>query len=185
MEDILGGQLKVFKEFNHNQQIAFMDADKIDSFLKDYLEFYNNSLKLSQKEIDEAKQRARKEGFFGSENDKKNFSDVSESGLVFFNPKSGVEIALAANSAFPMKNNLFYNENESEEHIMRLFFDEELSTELAKYCVDNFKNDLNFFKSGEGRLYLDNLDFLLRFWKRGNYFTKPSITFTGKENRRI
>ena len=102
--------------------------------------------------------------------------------MVFFNPKSGAEIALGVNSAFPEKNNPFYNKNESEEHIMRLFSAEGLSKELAIYCVNNFKKDLTFFKSAEGNLYLDNLDFLLRFWKRGNYFPKPTITFTGKEN---
>ena len=182
IDEILGGQLKAFKEFNHNEQIAFMDSDKIESFIEDYMEFFNNSLKLSQKEIEDAQQRAREDGCFGHEHEIKDFSEVSESGLVFFNPKSGVEIALAINSAFPMKNNQFYNENESEEHIMRLFFVEELSTELAMYCVNHFKKDLTFFKSTEGKLYLDNIDFLLRFWKRGNYFTKPAITFTGIEN---
>ena len=182
LDDILGGQLKVFKKFNNNQQIAFMDSDKIESFLKDYIDYFNNSLKLSQKEKEEAKQRAREDGFFGNENETSDFSEVSESGLVFFNPKSGAEIALGVNSAFPEKNNPFYNKNESEEHIMRLFSAEELSKELAIYCVNNFKKDLTFFKSAEGNLYLDNLDFLLRFWKRGNYFSKPTITFTGKEN---
>ncbi len=182
MNEILGEQFDAFKGFNNNQQIAFMDSDKIESFLKDYIKFFNNSLNLSQKEKDEAKQRAREDGFFGNEPEAKDFSEVSESGLVFFNPKSGTEIALAVNSAFPMKNNPFFNKKESEEHIMRLLFAEELSTELAMYCIDNFKDDLEFFKGAEGKMYLDNIDFLLRFWKRGNYFTKPTITFTGKED---
>ncbi len=185
MDEILEEQLTAFKDFNNDMQIAFMRSDKIESFLKDYMEFFTNSLKLSQKEIDEAKQRARDEGFFGKEDEIKDFSEVSESGLVFFNSKSGTEIALAVNSAFPFKNNPFYNENESEEHIMRLFVAEELSKELAMFCVDNFKTELPFFKTEEGVLYLDNLDFLLRFWKRGNYFSKPSITFTGRENQAI
>lgn len=181
MDEILGEQLNAFRGFNNNQQIAFMDSEKLELFVKDYIEFFNSSLNLSQKEKDEAKQRAREEGFFGNETEVKDFSEVSESGLVFFNPKSGTEIALAVNSAFPMKNNPFFNEEESEEHIMRLLFTEELSPELAMYCIDNFKDDLEFLKSTEGKMYLDNIDFLLRFWKRGNYFTKPTITFTGKE----
>lgn len=180
MDDILNSQLKAFKEFNNNQQIAFMNSNKIDSFMKKYIEFFNNSLNLSQKEKDEAKQRIRTDGFFGDESEAKDFSDVSDSGLVFFNPKSGVEVALAVNSAFPLKNNLFYNEKNCEEHIIRLLYAEELSTELVWFCIDNFKNELKFFKTSEGKMYLDNIDFLLRFWKRGNYFTKPTITFTGK-----
>ncbi len=182
MDEILEEQLKAFKDFNNDKQIAFMDSGKIESFIKDYTEFYNNSLKLTEKEKEEAKQRTRDEGYFGKENETKDFSEVSDSGLVFFNPSSGAEIALAVNSAFPVKNNSFFNKNESEEHIMRLFYAEELSPELAMYCVENFRTKLPFLKSEEGKLYLKNIDFLLRFWKRSNYFTRPSITFTGVED---
>lgn len=181
VDDILRKQLNAFKKFNHNQQIAFMESDKIESFIRDYTEFYNNSLKLSQKEKNEAKQRARKEGLFGDENKTQNFSEMAESGLVFFNPRSGVEIAMGINSAFPMKNNPFYNEDESVEHIMYLLSSESISTELAMFCVNNFKHELNFFKSPDGKLLLDNIDFFLRFWKRGHHFTRPTISFTGKE----
>ena len=195
---VLERHLKAFKAVNNNQQIAFMDSDKIESFLKDYMESFNNSLELSQKEKDEAKQRVREDGFFGNENgngnenknenenenEKVDFSEIPESGLVFFNPEGGVEIAFAVNSAFPGKNNPFYNEDQSEEHILRLFHAEELSADLVRFCVDNFKQELTFFKSQEGNLYLEHLDFLLRFWKRGYYFPKPTITFIGKEDER-
>ena len=183
MDDILEKQLKVFKAFNNDMQIAFMDSKKVESFIKDYIEFYNNYLNISDKEKEEAKLRAKNEGYFGKEFEVKTLSEFSESGLVFFNPKSGTEIALAINSAFPLKSNPFYNENESEEHIMNLFFAEDLSTELAMYCVNNFRTKLPLFKGAEGQLYLDNIDFLLRFWKRGNYFSKPSISFTGGEKQ--
>ena len=181
--DILREQLNAFKKFNRNQQIAFMNSDKLESFIQDYIEFFNCSLKLPPEEKENARQRAREDGFFGQENETMDFSEVSESGLVFFNPKGGAEIALAINSAFPLKDNPFYNEEKSEEHLMHLFTAEEFSTELAMYCIDNFKNDLTFFKSANGKLYTENIDFLLRFWKRGHYFTRPAITFTGKDNQ--
>lgn len=181
MNEILKEQFEAFKDFNHGKQIAFMNADKIESFVKDYMEYFNNSLKLSEKEIEAARQRARKEGFFVAEDNSTDFSEVSDCGLVFFNPKSGTEIALEVNSAFPAANNPFFEKNNSIEHIMRLFYDEDISSELAMYCVDNFKSELSFFKGFEGKMYLKNIDFLLRFWKKGNYFTKPSITFTGVE----
>jgi len=182
MEEIIGEQLKAFTEFNNDMQIAFLKSEKIESFIRNYIEYFNNSLKITKKEKEEAVQRARKGRYFGTENKSPNYSEVSETGLVFYNPKSGTEIALAVNSAFPATNNPFFDEKESEEHIMRLLLAEELSTELALYCIDNFKTKLTFFKSAEGKIYLENIDFLLRFWKRGNYFTKPSITFTGGEN---
>ena len=130
----------------------------------------------------EALQRARKDGFFGTEDESKNYSEVSESGLVFFNPKSGVEIALAVNSAFPLTNNPFFNINESEDDIMFLLMSDEMSTELALYSIENCKSDLTFYKDGIGKTYIKDIDFLLRFWKKNNYFAKPSITYTGQNS---
>ncbi len=82
-----------------------------------------------------------------------------------------------------MKNNSFFKEEDSEEHVMQLFFSEELSTELSMFCIDNFKDELDFFKTADGQLFLDNIDFLLRFWKRGSYHSKPESTITNSSNR--
>jgi hypothetical protein len=174
-------QLDAFKAFNNGSQIAFMPSNKMDEFIRKYTEYFHHSLNLTKKEREEAKKRARKDGFFETDDNKiKNYSEVSETGLVFFNPKSGVEIALAVNSAFPLPENKYFNKQNSTEHIMRLFFTEELSTELVMYCVDNCKSKLPFFKTGEGKNLLNDIDFLLRFWKKNNYHTVPAITFTGE-----
>ena len=178
-DEMLKMQLSVFKDFNNGSQIAFLPSESIDEFYKGYVEFFNKSLNLSKKEIREAKQRAKNDGFFGTNDDLKDFSEVSETGLVFFNSNSGNEIALAVNSAFPMSLNPYFNEEDSEEHVMRLLMDESLSTELVYYCIDNCKAKLSFFKEGIGKKYLDDIDFLLRFWKKENYHTIPSITYTG------
>ena len=181
MDEMLGKQLKAFKEYNNDSQIAFMESEKIDAFIKGYYQYFNDSLNLSDKEKREARQRAKNDGFFGTEEESKDFSEVSETALIFFNPKSGVEIALAVNSAFSDANNPFYNEEESTEHIKRLLLEKNLSTELAMYCIDNYKTKLQFFKEGEGKMYLKDIDFLLRFWKKDHYWAKPTITFTGEE----
>ena len=180
---MLEKQFKAFRDFNNGLQIAFMSSDKIDEFYRAYTEFFNNSLNLSDKEIKEAKERSRKDGFFGVENEPKNYSEVSETGLAFFNPKSGSEIALAVNSAFPLPNNPYFEEALSEDHIMRLFTDKSISAELAMFCIDNCKTELPFFNNGVGKRYLDDIDFLLRFWKKNNYHSKPSITFTGQYDK--
>ena len=176
-------QFDAFKDFNNGSQIAFMPSDKIDEFIRKYTEYFNHSLNLSPKERKEAKKRAREDGFFDT-NEKKaiDYTEVSETGLVFFNQKSGVEIALAVNSAFPLPENKYFNKQESTEHTMRLLFVEDLSTELAMYCIDNCKNDLSFFKAGEGMELLNDIDFLLRFWKKNDYHTVPAITFTGRSD---
>jgi len=178
-EDVLNKQFEAFKDFSNGSQIVFMESEKIEGFIKKYKEHFNNSLKLSKKEIEKAKQKARDEGYFAKDETFRDFSGVSESGLVFFNPKSGIEIGLAVNSAFPSPDNPFFDEEQSEDHIFRLLMVEELSAELAMYCIDNFKTKLPFFRETVGKAYLLDIDFLLRFWKKGSYFAKPQITFTG------
>lgn len=75
--------------------------------------------------------------------------------------------------------NPYFKEEDSEEHVMRLLMDENLSTELAMYCIDNCKAKLSFFTKGAGKKYPEDIDFLLRFGKKDNYHTTPSITYTG------
>jgi hypothetical protein len=53
------------------------------------------------------------------------------------------------------------------------------------YCIDNCKSKLPFFKDGDGKSYLKDIDFLLRFWKKENYHTKPAITFTGTKQENV
>jgi hypothetical protein len=178
-DKMLKMQFSAFKDFNNGSQIAFLPSEKIDEFNKRYIEFFNNTLNLSEKEIREAKQRAKDDVFFGSNDKHQDFSEVSETGLVFFNPNSGIEIALAVNSAFPMSSNPYFKEEDSEEHLMRLLMAESISPELVNYCIDNCKTNLSFFKEGVGNKYLDDIDFLLRFWKKDNYHTIPSITYIG------
>lgn len=173
----LKSQEKAFLEFNNGSLITFLPSDNIEKYIQDYIEFFNASLKLSKKEHEDAKSRAGKKGYFGGEKKESyDYQKVSDSGLIFFNPKTGVEIALGINSAFPTKKNAFYNEENNEDNIMHLLMSEELSKELAMYCVDNYKNELAFFKEGIGKKYLDDIDFLLRFWKTKNYHSIPSVT---------
>lgn len=180
VDKLLEQQLNAFKDLNYGLQIAFMPSDRIEEFIKAYTEFFNNSLNLSDKEIKEAKERSHKEGFFETEYKPLNYSEVSDTGLAFFNLKSGCELALAVNSAFPLPNNPYFEKELSEEHVLRLLMDESISPELTMFCIDNCKKELSFFSNDIGKKYLDDIDFLLRFWKRGNYNTKPSITFTGQ-----
>ena len=92
---------------------------------------------LSKKEQKETIERANADGFFGKSDNHIDFPEGEETGLVFFNEKSGVEIALGINSAFPLSWNPFYNQEESDEEVLYLMTETHLSTELAMYCIDN------------------------------------------------
>jgi len=92
---------------------------------------------------------------------------------------------MEVNSAFPLPDNPYFKNEDSETHIMRLFMDESISKELVMFCIEecNSKSKLPFFKTETGKQLLNDIDFLLRFWKNKNYHTKPLITIIGqKEN---
>jgi hypothetical protein len=175
-------QMNAFYEFNGGYSIAFLPSEEINDFIKNFYEFYNQSLNLTQKEKDESSQRSKKEGFIGKDDIKVDFETESDSVLLYFNAKSGLEIAMEVNSAFPMSNNPYFDIEKSEESIMRLFMAEHISTELCQFCIENFRNELPFLKEGIGQLYLKDIDFLLRFWKKEHYFSIPQITYIGNEN---
>lgn len=179
-DEFIQMQYEAFLEYNNNQPIAFLKGDQIDEFIKGYIQYFNNSLNLSKKERNESKRKAKKEGFFKDlENSPLNFGEDTESGLVFFNPKGGIEVARELNSAFPDPNNPFFNKSDCKDHLMGILVSESISASLAKYCIKQHKTSLPFFETSEGKIILENIDFLLRFWKSSNYFSEVEITYTG------
>ncbi|MBU0473075.1 MAG: DUF3843 family protein [Bacteroidetes bacterium] len=182
MISLLDEQRKNFLSFNNNSSIAFMPSAKINSFMKDFISYHNARIHISEEEENDAIERLRKDGII--DNEAKIELDFSEDGgtaLMFFNPKSGVEIVLNINSAFPTKENPFFVKEESYEDVLHLLVSDQCSTELAMYCIDNYKTVLPFFTNDIGAKYLFDIDFLLRFWKTENYHTFPTLTITGKK----
>ena len=181
-KEALKTQFQAFLDINNGSQMAFMLKKNIDDFFQRYTRRYQSLVKLTEKERKASRRRARKEGFSATNEVPIDIHlpEDAESCLVFFNPKSGVEVAYGVNNAFPLPNNPFFDADHSREDIMFLLSSEEISTELAMFCIDHCKDDLDFFQAGFGKLLLEDLDFMLRFWKKEHYFSKPSITFAGQ-----
>jgi len=175
-EELLQNQLNAFKKYNNGSPIAFMMAQDIEEFINGFYDFYNKSLNLSEKDLSEAKQRGRNKGFVKSRNNINFSKDKLETALVFFNEKKGIEIVLSLTSAFPLPNNPFYDKELSEKHIMYLLADGSASAELVLFLIKNCKSKLPFFKTEFGKLILNDLDFLLRFWKKKGYFSESYNT---------
>jgi hypothetical protein len=172
---VLEKQERAFKKFTNGSSLVFLESDKIERFLYDFFDYYNNSiLKLKNKKHLESNLSRKIEYEVSS-----SFVDEFDNGLVFFNPKSGIEVAMDVNSAFPSKENPFFDEELSEQHIIDVIIAEGFSTELALHCVNEYKSRLPFFDSEKGKLILNNLDFLLRFGKGEYYFSYPSVTLVG------
>ena len=181
-KELLQQQLEAFLTFNKGSQIAFIPSVKIEEFIKNYTEYFNTTLNLSDAELEAGRKRAREDGLFGDKDKSKiDYTENAETGLVFFNPESGVEIALNFNEMLPFKNNPFFIADGDESDILHLFMSEVTSTELSMYCIKLCKSKIPYLKKGIGKKYLEDIDFLLRFWKRNNYYSKPSITYTGSK----
>lgn len=174
-------QYDIFLKFTKGRQIVFMPADNVDNFISQYHEFYNSSLNLSSKELKEAKSSTGEADFSGYDNKiLSEYEGENESALVFFNPGYGVEAAFEVNSAFPLPDNKFFDPQYSDEHIMHLFMAPDISTELAMYCFENHKDELEFFQTDNGKKIAEDLDFLLRFWKNDQYHSEPTTSLIGR-----
>ncbi|OEK09861.1 hypothetical protein A8C32_10145 [Flavivirga aquatica] len=182
IQEILNVQEKAFLKYNNNTPIAFIKSNEVEKFTSNFMDYYNDSLKLSIKKQKEAKQNTKDDGYFGTENTFKDFNSEEQEAIVFFNPKNGIEIYFDIINAFPDKNNPFYTE-ESEGDIMHLLISPEYSTEFVYYFINTYKDQLSFFEREPYKSYLEDIDFLLKFWKKDSYFTKSSLIITGKKNK--
>lgn len=164
---ILKMQFDTFLEFNNGNQIAFMKSNKITKFSNDFIRFYNT--KLQDKDL--------KEDYTDEKSELSNQFDIdAEECLVFFNPISGIEIAFNVVNAFNLPNNQFYNPKNTDQDFKFLLMEKTFSKELVEYCINNCKDDIEILNTKEGEIVLENLDFLLRFLKVENYYSKPNIT---------
>lgn len=167
---------------NNGEPIAFFKPGEIDDFVDEFYLQYQKDIGISKKESAKADKRAKKAGLLGGRQpaEKNIFENDFEVATCFFNPKGGLEFVMDASSAFPLPYNPYFDEFKSEEDIMHVLIDPSISREMAEYCITLVQDKLDFFKKGKGRFLKDDMDFLLRFWKRENYFTKPQISLTGR-----
>ncbi|WP_345190745.1 DUF3843 family protein [Algibacter agarivorans] len=181
IQNILVKQEKAFLEFNNQSPIAYMNSKHVEGFSNSFMDYYNDSLSLSAKEQKEAKQRAKNDGYFGADNPFEDFNLEDDQAIVFFNPKKGIEIYFDVINAFPDENNPFF-EHESDDDIMHLLISPLYSTEFVYYFINTFKDTLLFFKKEPYKTYLEDIDFLLRFWKKDLYFPQSTLVLTGKKD---
>jgi hypothetical protein len=161
---------KAFLKYNNNSPIAFLPASEINGYLKNFYQFYNESIAENPKKAKNVNKKLDKA--FVSEASK----IEGEHAVLFFNPQKGLEILIDCNSAFPLKENPFYDIEESDADVSTVLFSHYASPELAEFCIKKGKSKLKFFKHAPGKLYLDDIDFLMKYNKKENYYSKPEIT---------
>lgn len=174
IKEVLSGQFIVFKHITNGKQIVFLEKDKLNEFVNGFNNVYNeyvDSLEKKKKKLKEIPHDLIK--LLISTNQK---LDEEDSAFVFFNPLGGIEVGVNVNSAFPDEDNPYYNYDESTDDLMSLLSSDEFSRELVHYCIDNYKEKIPYFSNNRNTFMIENLDFLLRFWKTERYHTKPAVT---------
>ena len=173
-KEFLGDQYKYFMEFNHNKQLAFFNNGfDLSDFLNDFMEFYNEQAAKERPEQSKGiKNQPLKAGKFADDEVLRN-----ENWYLFFNPASGIELAHGFNNLIPDNDNPNYEKDYDWDHAMDLFIGKSYSKEFIEYLVDNYEIEgFQFPGKTSGDMLKQNLDFMLRFWKRANYHSKPQLT---------
>jgi len=176
VKDIIEQQKQAFLDFNKGSLIAFLSSNDLNPFLKEYFAFFNDSLNLTDVEKEAAVKRAKLDGYL---EDLEDYKEADEPFVLFFNPNSGIEFYDDIINAFPDKRNPFFTE-ESREDVQYILMSQVCSTEFVNYFIENYEDRLEYFKDEPYRSYLDDLDFLLKFWKKDSYHTKSTTVLTGR-----
>jgi len=176
----------VKKEIVHKLEKAFLELTNGEHIVyihesREYAEFYLNLLRkhtkitnpqITDKELDE-----RYKNFI--ENNKNNTLFKNNKAIgIFFNPNSGVELYFEnVISCMPDKNNPYYAHKEFDlcdlltiETFSKEFVCYIIENKLINLCINDFENPDLF------GVIMANLDFLLRFYRRSHYFSKPEVT---------
>ncbi|WP_179021542.1 DUF3843 family protein [Winogradskyella forsetii] len=177
---IMQKQKKAFLDFNDNSLIAFVKSNTLNAFVNDYFAFFNNSLNLTKEESENVQKRTKADGYFGNEANFEGFDNDTDEIVVFFNSVSGLEMYPNILNAFPDKKNPFFKE-EDREDALYILMAPDYSTEFTNYFIENYKDKLSIFEKEPYRSYFDDLDFLLKFWKKDKYKSKNTIALTGRE----
>ncbi len=95
--------------------------------------------------------------------------------VMFFNHHSGTELYPDFTDYVNDTRNPYYVQGAKADMEM-LITEDSISAEFVKYLVANKLIDFDQKKAMDDQTILDNLDFLLRYFKQGDYYSEPHIT---------
>ncbi len=173
-------QYKMFLKFNKKNALAFLSKKQtIESFMNNFVEFHKTELNITPEKEEQSKKRLRKDGFFGPDNNELKFESESYTPkMIWFNPKSGPEVIFGFNNFINDKENKDYDPNFDSQTGIQLIAHPHISADFVFFLIESYH--LQNVKFGneqtEDHTAMDNLDFLLRFYKNENYHTFQNIT---------
>ncbi len=98
-------------------------------------------------------------------------SEKAKPEMVFFNPEYGFEMASEYNDLIPDPDNPWYDPELPAGECMSLLYSDSISGRWAHHMVEEYDLPGLAFPGEKGReILLENLDFMLRFWKEKYYY---------------
>ena len=143
-----------FLKFNEGKPMAFRaNMEEMNAFVIKFLEYYAGEKRVVSY-ADPSKGNVPE--------------DVP--GMLFCSAVSGIHTVFGLNSCIPDKENPWYNEAEAEDDTERLLHSPYVTGEWMHHLMENYHLPVPEFPGiRETNFVVDNMDFLLRFWKRRAY----------------
>jgi hypothetical protein len=168
-----------FIKFNQGKPLSFVEnTETARSFIRNFLAYHNKSIMDSLQK--EHKGRAIEEADMIPEiKPRTTDSDLIDAetipGMVYCDPDTGIALVFGHNDLIPDPRNKWYRGDHAEENnsdgTLMMLESQHISGNWMKYLISNYDLPGLEFPGLSGRdLLMDNLDFMLRFWKREGYY---------------
>jgi hypothetical protein len=167
-------QYDLFLKFNHGRPVAFFDSFfEANNIIRDFMFQWNFEMrkKLNQPGDENIPP------FLPQEIPPAIRERSNDNCLVFFNKEAGIEFLTHLCPVIPDENNKLYKGSIDPALPMHLVMANDCSCGFVNFTLDQYGFRKYLFFPGEknARLVPDNLDFLLRLYKRNRYFPEPQV----------
>jgi len=174
-KEVIRIQEKAFLEMNNGNRIAYMRGNR--EFAEFQVKLFRKHAKLTNPKIKDKELDQQYKGLCEKLEKNAPFEYDEAIGL-FFNSNSGIEVFReGVVSCMSDKNNPYYFEEEYD--LCDLLLIDTFSKEFVNYVIENNLMNLGIEEYENPDMFhivMENLDFLLRFYRRSNYYSKPAVT---------
>ncbi len=165
---------KAFLYSSGGKRIIYLRGEK--EFIDFHLSVFRSHTQIVNPEISKSEMEVNKKNFMNNR-DKMPFNEDEEL-CIFFNPNSGIEIYRSLVVAcMTDKDNPYFKDQKlnvsfllTEKYFSKEFLDYVIENKIFNFEIGEYVNPDMF------RIVMDNFDFLLRFFRRSNYWVNSMIT---------
>jgi hypothetical protein len=170
----IGEQYDLFLKYNHDRPVAFFHSFfEANNFIRDFMLQWNFEMgKKLNRPGDEKVPPYLPEEIPPAIRDRAN-----DDCLIFFNKEAGIEFLTHLCPVIPDEKNKIYKGKIDPALPMNLLIANNCSCGFVHFALEQygFRKYLLFPGEKNARLVPDNLDFLLRLYKRNGYFPAPQV----------